>query len=154
MKIKKIILFFLFIFTLSFSLISCNDYPKDPRDSWKNVQTEGLKVGVVNNPPFTSVENDSFDGSEVKMIREFANNNKVQVKFEKGNETDLIDKLEHFKLDVVIGGFTKKTLWKKKAGPTVMYDKEKHIFLIPKGENKLLTHLDRYLLKIKQNEKS
>ncbi len=154
MNTKKSFSNFLFIFILFFSLISCNNYPKDPHESWKNVKSEGLKVGVVDNPPFASAKNDSYGGSEVKMIREFAQQNNLEVKFETGNETDLVDKLEHYKLDVIIGGFTKKTLWKKKVGPTITYDKQKHVFLIPKGENKLLTHLENYLYKIKQHEKS
>ncbi|MGB8704532.1 MAG: transporter substrate-binding domain-containing protein [Gillisia sp.] len=146
---------FLFIFILFISLISCNNFPKDPQDSWKHAKAEGLKVGVVDHPPFAMAKKDSFSGSEVKMIREFASQNDLQVKFESGNETELVDKMEHYKLHVIIGGFTKKTVWKKKIAPTIPYNKQKHVFLVPKGENKLMTHLETYLYQIKnRHEKS
>jgi len=148
-KLTKLPIYFIGALLL---FASCN-LPKDPNSSWQKAQKEGLKVGVVDNPPFTNTASDSFSGNEIEIINKFASSNKIEVSFLKGNESDLIEKLEKFELDMVIGGFNKKTVWSKKAGLSRPYDKE-HVFLVPKGENKLLVKLEEYIHKNLENEKS
>lgn len=41
---------------LLLSIFSCG-LPKDPHASWETAKKEGLKVGVVQNPPFSYVDN-------------------------------------------------------------------------------------------------
>lgn len=151
-RLKKNLPNFLLIIIFLFTLISCNNFPKDPQDSWNEAKNEGLRVGVVNNPPFTSVTQDTFAGDEVDMVREFAHQNNLKVIFDSGNESDLIEKIENYQLHILIGGFVKKTIWKKKASTTSPYNKD-HVFLIPKGENKLVMKLDSYLKSFSNNEK-
>lgn len=131
---------------------SCN-LPKDPKSTWENAKKDGLKVGVVDNPPFTSTASDSFSGNEVEIINNFAASKNLKVSYLKGSESELIEKLEKYEIDIIIGGFTKKTVWSKKAGATKPYDK-KHVFLIPKGENKLLVKLEEYIHQNLENERS
>lgn len=133
---------------LMFSLIlltSCKHYPADPENSFTEAKQQGLKVGIIHNPPFSVYKGPGdFDGTELEMIRKFARQEHMPLLLEFGSESDLIQKLEHYDLHVVIGGFTGKTIWKKKAGLTAPYD-QKHVFLIPKGENRLLAHLESFI---------
>ncbi len=121
-------------------------YPKDPKNSFENAKKEKLKVGLVVNPPFTTFENGQAGGDEVEMLRNFAKAENLQISFEEGSESDLIEKLEHYEIHVIAGGFNKKTIWIKKAGPSASYDK-KHVFLVPNGENRLLQELETFIFK-------
>ncbi len=131
-------------------LTSCV-FPQDPENSYEEASKNSLLVGVVSNPPFTEVEDSSFSGSEVEMLRKFAEKEGLKISFSEGSESELVKKLEVFELHIVAGGFTKKTIWKKKAGMTVPYDKE-HVFLIPKGENRLLKHLEDFIFQQKKKQ--
>ena len=151
MKIKVAGLYPLLLCMLLF-YTSCN-LPKDQKSSWEKATTQGLKVGVIENPPFTSKTDNSFSGSEIDIVNSFASANNLQVSYHGGNESDLIEKLEKYELDILIGGFDKKSVWSKKAGFTRAYDK-KHVLLVPKGENKLLVKLEEFIHKNLENEKS
>lgn len=140
MKAKVILLLIL--------LSGCN-FPKDAENSFQNAQQNSLKVGVVNNAPYAFMQNGAAQGSEIEILKSFAKNNNLQIQFIEGSESTLIEKLEKFKIHIVSGGFDKKTVWKKHAGTSATYD-SKHVFLIPKGENKLLHSLETYIL---QNHK-
>lgn len=119
-------------------------YPQDPEHSFQNAKKSGLMVGVVDNPPYTSVSGETFNGIEIDLLREFAQKEDLQLQFIEGSESDLMEYLEKFKLHVIAGGFTKKTIWKNKAGLTAPYDKN-HVLLIPKGENRLLFHMEAFI---------
>lgn len=138
---KKIIVFV----SALMLFVSC-DFPRDARSSFEQAKENGLKVGIAENPPFTKMENGKPSGTEVELIKDFAASEGLKVRFEKDSESDLIKKLEEFNLHMVVGGFEKKTQWKKKAATTITYDKEQHVFLIPKGENKLLQKLETYII--------
>ncbi|WP_236979537.1 transporter substrate-binding domain-containing protein [Membranihabitans maritimus] len=133
------------------ALTACN-FPKDPHSAFENARKNGLKIGVVHNPPYTKVENTTFSGSEILYLREFCKKERLQYHFEFGNETYLIKKLKEYKLDIVAGGFQESSIWKKEAGISKPYDK-KHVFLIPKGENQLLYYLENFIANNKLNEK-
>lgn len=137
------------LFFLVLLIFTACKVPQDPEHSFLEAQKDKLLVGVVDNPPFASTAGETISGSEIEQLRNFATQENLQIEFIKGNESELIEKLEKFKIHVVTGGFTKKTIWKKKAGLTTTYDK-KHVFLIPKGENLLLEHLEDYIY---QNKK-
>lgn len=136
---------------LVFFLSSCV-FPQDPENSYSRAQDDYLLVGVVENPPYTGVNNKEFSGTEVDMLRKFAEVEGLSIRFEKGSESAQVKDLEAYKKHVVIGGFEKKTIWKKKAGLTVPYDKQ-HVFLIPKGENRLLEHLESFIFQEKKQKK-
>lgn len=120
-------------------------FPQDPEHSFEEAQKNGLLVGVVDNPPFTSISGETFKGSEIDLLKKFAEKEHLQLKFKEGSESDLIEDLEKYKLHVIAGGFSKKSIWKKKAGLTAPYDKN-HVFFIPKGENRLLERMEAFIL--------
>ena len=127
-------------------LLSCDNFPRDTRDSFKTARNSGLLVGVTENPPYVVLVGDSVTGTEVEIIKNFAKEKDLLVKFTEGSETELVKKLEQVQLHVLIGGFEKKTAWKKKVAITKSYD-GKHVFFIPKGENDLMWELEGYIYK-------
>ncbi|TVZ28517.1 extracellular solute-binding protein (family 3) [Gillisia sp. Hel_I_86] len=144
----KYILQNFYLFILLIFQFSCN-IPKDQENTWENIQKDGLHIGVNSNPPYTFQKDSSYTGSEIELIQAFADKHKLKLTYEPGNETDLIDKLENYKIDILVGGFTKKTVWKEKVGLTAPYDKGGHVILIAKGENKLLYFLESFLFNLK-----
>lgn len=131
-------------FLIFFILVSCSPYPKDANNSFKDAKKNKLKVGVAINPPFTMFKNDSIIGSEIEIIRDFADQENLQIEIVKGTESDLVEKIEQYQLHIIAGGFDKKTIWKKKAKPTVPYDGH-HVLLVPSGENRLLFKLEKFI---------
>ena len=131
------------------SILSCT-YPKDPENSFEEAKKGSLLVGAVENPPFVQRQGKEFSGSEIALIRKFADQNNLSIRFIPGSESELVERLEKFKIHVVVGGFTKKTIWKKKAGYTAPYDRDDHVLLIPKGENRLLENLEKFIFENKK----
>ncbi len=133
-------------------LVGCS-FPKDPEDSFKKAQQEGLRVGIVDHPPYTTFEEGKAGGTEAAMIAGFAKQEGLKVQYFYGTESQLIKLLEKYKLHLLIGGFEKKTVWKDKAGQTTKYN-DKNCFFVAKGENELLYRLEAYLLKYKDQHGS
>ena len=136
------------IILILLSMVTACSIPKDPENSFEEARKDGLLVGAVPNPPYVEISNDQFTGTEIEKLREFAKRENLQLKIEKGTESELVEKLEKYELHVVAGGIGKKTIWTKKAGLTAPYD-TKHVFLIPKGENRLLKHLEDFIFRKK-----
>lgn len=132
-------------FLFLFLCLSCN-FPQDPKHSFQEAQATKLRVGVVFHPPFVINEPEKLTGIEIDLIESFAAQEKLQIDYVTGTESELVEKLEKYDLHVVLGGFEKKTVWMKKTGLTVPYD-GKHVLLIAKGENKLLFKLEKFIFK-------
>ncbi|MCM4155520.1 transporter substrate-binding domain-containing protein [Gramella sp. AN32] len=126
-------------------LAGCS-FPKDPENSFEKAKNDELKIGIIENPPFITFINGKAEGPEIELIKGFARENNLKISFTKGNESGLIEELQKYKLHILSGGFEKGTIWKKEATPTAPYDNS-HVFLVPKGKNRLLQHLETYILK-------
>jgi len=135
----------IFILLFLFTLTGCS-IPKDPNNSLENARSGNLIVGYVHHPPFSFIKNGKAVGSEINIINEFAISENLNVNYVYGTETTLIKELEKYKIHIIVGGFKKKTIWKKKAGVTTTYSNTDNCMLVPKGENALLYKLESYLL--------
>ncbi|KUG56351.1 hypothetical protein AVL61_14675 [Kocuria rosea subsp. polaris] len=128
-------------------------YPADPHRTLERVSGTVLRVGISHNEPFVSVEGPSPSGREVALVEDYARTLDAEVVWTADGEEELVDQLEHGRLDMMIGGLTDKTPWKKKVGLTRPYtqttdefgQKEKHVMAVRKGENAFLLDLDRFL---------
>lgn len=116
--------------------------PKDPGNSWDNAKKNSLRVGMV---LLKDSDNEKLLNTEKKIVEGFANTNHLEVSYQEGSESGLTKMLEEHKLDILIGGFEKKSNWKTVVGMTKPYDST-HVIFIPKGENELLYHLEEYIL--------
>lgn len=120
------------------------DFPRDPAQTFDNASKNGLRVGIASNPPFTNVSEGSISGKEVELIEKFGQKHNIKLSYVAASESVLIELLKTDELQVIIGGFTQKTVWAKHAGLTVPYDASGHVFLIPKGENRLTFELEKH----------
>tara|TARA_R110002020_G_scaffold86292_14_gene212658 strand:- start:305 stop:760 length:456 start_codon:yes stop_codon:yes gene_type:complete len=140
------------VFSLIFSILlltSCN-IPRDPNKSWEQAKNNSLRIGIVNKKPSALKQKDSISLSEIQFIRDFSKEYNLKTTFTEDNESALVEKLENFELDLVLGDFKKNTIWKAKAGPIKSFD-DKHVILVAQGENKLVYKLEEYIHKIKKN---
>jgi hypothetical protein len=131
------------------SASSCG-MPHDPEGTTKRIaSTHELRVGVTDNAPWADGSQAEPRGIEPDLVREYAARNGAHVLWSHGSETPLMDALKHHELDLVIGGFDKKTHWVSAAGITQPFlkdaDGKKHVVLAAPGENGLILSLDRFL---------
>jgi ABC-type amino acid transport substrate-binding protein len=124
--------------------------PKDPEGTSERIaSTHELRVGVTDNPPWVSATRGEPGGIEAQLVREFAESLQAHVLWTSGSESMLVEALKRRELDVVIGGFEKRTQWSSQAGITQPFAKDadgkKHVFLAAPGENGFILKLDRFL---------
>lgn len=134
-------------------LAGCSGYPADPYGTLERATGGVLQVGVVHNEPYVSVVGGAPSGQEVELVRRYADGIDARIEWTAGSEGSLVDRLEHGQVDMIIGGLTDDTQWKKKVGLTRPYrqttdefgTKRRHVMAVRQGENALLLDLDRFL---------
>jgi polar amino acid transport system substrate-binding protein len=112
---------------VSFCLLltcGCHSLPRDPKSTLNLVHRRPLRVGLIENAPWVVRDGDEPTGTEVDLVREFAAQLGTTPKWHWGGEEEQIEALEHFALDLVIGGMSSRTPWKQKIGLTSPYFKE------------------------------
>ncbi len=131
--------------------------PSDPDGSLDRIRSTGeLRVGVSPHPPFTTLPegpDGEPGGSEVELVEGFARAQGAEAVYVVQGEEELVRLLEEGELDVMVGGLTSKTPWgKKQVATTRPYlttqedgKKVKHVVATVRGENALLSALERYL---------
>jgi ABC-type amino acid transport substrate-binding protein len=134
---------------LSFLSAACN-IPKDPEGTSERIaSTHELRVGITDNPPWVSATQGEPAGIEAELVRKFAESVQADVLWTTGSESMLVEALKRRELDVVIGGFEKRTQWSSQAGITQPFAEDaegkKHVFLAAPGENGFILKLDRFL---------
>ena len=99
--------------------VSCADLPRDQKDTFKHVQqSQRLRVGVIENPPWVIRNGDEPSGAEVELVKKFASEIGVRPEWTWGGDEKLLGALEKFELDLVAGGLSDKTPWKTRIGMT------------------------------------
>lgn len=125
----------------------CERYPRDPERSLERAIERGtLRVGLSEARPWVTSDGDFPGGVEVALIEGFARELGVEPEWRWGSLEEHVLALERFELDVVAGGVTKENPWTKRVAPTRPYY-EKHLLMVPPGENALLVRLERHLLR-------
>ena len=124
--------------------------PRDPEKTSERIaSTHELRVGVSGNAPWTDDSGPVPRGIEPELARRFAATMGAHVAWTRGSETTLVEALKHHELDLLIGGFDKKTQWSSTAGISQPFtrdaDGKKHVMLAAAGENRFILRLDRFL---------
>ncbi|MBF4995312.1 transporter substrate-binding domain-containing protein [Arthrobacter gandavensis] len=141
------------------AVVGCvGHFPADPDQTLTDVTGGTLRVGASVNPPYVEDQGRHLSGSEVELVEHYAQTLDANIEWTQGGEEDLMGRLEHGELDLVIGGLTDKTPWTKKAGLTRPYtestdafgSRHKHVLAVPLGENAFLLDLDTYLQERRQ----
>ena len=133
-------------------------FPRDVEGTLDRLAAGGtLRVGVTEHEPYVVLDDPRPTGVEVRLLEDFGRHLRAPLRFVRGSEEQLVEQLREGELDVVVGGITKRSPWKKEVAPTRVYatthervgDKEitdEHVMLTRNGENAFLVRLERYLL--------
>jgi polar amino acid transport system substrate-binding protein len=149
------------VLAVGLSVTGCQ-YPRDVEGTLDRVADGGdLRVGVSEEDPYVVLAGDRPSGVEVRLLEDFARRLGARVEYVSGGEESLVEQLREGELDVVVGGITKRSPWKKEVAPTRPYatthervaDKrvtDQHVMLVRNGENAFLVRLEQYLLDRKE----
>ena len=133
-------------------IISCSNLPRDPKQTLRRVQTQPMRVGLVEHSPWVIRTGGEPRGAEVELVRQFANGLGTTAEWHWGGAQQQMETLQDYGLDLVIGGFTSRSPWKDYVGFTAPYFEEttsektvKHVMAAPPGENGFIKRLDEFL---------
>ncbi|MFL6527885.1 MAG: transporter substrate-binding domain-containing protein [Chthoniobacterales bacterium] len=118
--------------------------PADPERTLEHVQGGRLRVGIVENPPWVVRSDGAPAGIEGELVQQLAKELGATPEWHWGGEQAHMEALQRFELDLVIGGITKQTPWKKTVGMTDTYF-DKHVIATAPGENAWIKRLDEFL---------
>ncbi len=105
---------------LTLAIAGC-DYPRDSRGTLDRVEGGALRVGVIDDRPWAHFAGARPVGVEVELVRQFARELDANVRWRRAAEHELFEALRGGELDLVIGGLTRRTPWKKHAALTRPY---------------------------------
>jgi polar amino acid transport system substrate-binding protein len=114
-------------------LAGCSDLPRDPKETSRHTQGGSLRVGLVEHPPWVIRTGGEPAGAEVEMIRRFAAELGATPEWHWGGEQQHMEALEHYQLDLVVGGMTDETPWSKYVGLTSPYFEERIKVGVPRS---------------------
>lgn len=113
---------------------ACSTLPRDPEETLEHVQQRHkIRVGLVENPPWVVHTPSEPAGVEVQLVRSFAQSLGANPEWFWGAEQHHMEALEHFELDLVIGGLEGTTPWSKTIGLTRSYFEEAIVVGVPPG---------------------
>src|SRR5947209_5783145 len=105
--------------------VSCANLPRDPKETLRRVEGGRLRVGLVEHWPWVIRIGGEPAGVEVELVKKFAAGLGATPEWHWGGEQQQMEALEHFQLDLVIGGVTNSTAWSKYVGLTSPYFEER-----------------------------
>lgn len=111
--------------------LGCTGLPHDPEGTARRVQGGRLRVGLVEHPPWVVRAGGEPAGAEVELVREFAGELEATPEWVWGGEQEHMEALEHYQLDLVVGGLTADTPWKDSVGLTTAYFKDRILVGVP-----------------------
>ncbi|NUL45229.1 transporter substrate-binding domain-containing protein [Cellulosimicrobium funkei] len=141
--------------TAALTLTGCTSsaYPADPNGTFDDVSGGTLSVGVVHHPPYVDATGAEPSGSEVELVRAFAEEIDAEIEWTASGEEALVTALEAGDVDLMAGGLTDQSPWSSHAGLTRSYAEDTGpdgktvnlVLAVPLGENQLLGELERFL---------
>lgn len=113
--------------------LSACDLPQDPRGTLEGVRGDTLHVGLAEAPPWVERSSDGPTGVEPELIRRFARSLDAEVQWHWGSTEEHMETLAAYGLDVVIGGHTRASPWRKHVGLTTPYATVRILVVGPPG---------------------
>ena len=96
----------LFLVALSALVSAGCVFPQDPRGTLEGVQNATMRVGIVDNDPWTRMEDGRASGIEVELLKDFARELGADTTFVPGTTPELLEAAKEAEVDVLVGGFT------------------------------------------------
>lgn len=108
--------------------------PQDPDGTLDIVRDGTMRVGVTESDPWVDLADpDDPKGVEPALVRRFAASLNAEIEWIDGSEEELMGALKEGQLDLVVGGLTRQTPWKKEAALTWPYLKTRLLVGAPPG---------------------
>lgn len=109
-------------------------YPRDPDGTLNRVEGGVMRVGVTEADPWVSLEGDRpVGGAEVELARRFARELGARIEWIQGSEEELVDAAKEGQVDLILGGLTSKSRWKKDVAFTRPYVEVRAVVGTPAG---------------------
>jgi polar amino acid transport system substrate-binding protein len=111
-------------------------YPRDPDGTLNRVDGGVMRVGVIETDPWVVVEDGSpVGGAEVELVRRFARDVGARIEWVQGSEEELVEAAKEGQIDLIAGGLTNKSRWKKDVALTRPYVETRTVVGVPPGES-------------------
>jgi polar amino acid transport system substrate-binding protein len=111
-------------------------YPRDPDGTLNRVEDGVMRVGVTEADPWVVLEDERpVGGVEVELARRFAREVGTRIEWVHGSEEELVDATKEGQVDLIVGGLTNKSRWKKDVALTRPYVESRSVVGIPAGES-------------------
>jgi polar amino acid transport system substrate-binding protein len=124
----------LLLLALSALVSASCDFPRDPRGTLEGVQNATMRVGIVDNGPWTRMEDGRASGIEVELLKDFARELGADTSFVPGTTPELLEAAKEAEVDVLVGGFTSTSPGVsegKEAGVTGTYLRTRLVVGVP-----------------------
>lgn len=107
---------------LSLALAGCGDFPKDSRGTLERAKGGApVIVGYSLAEPWVKPGDDGPAGVEADLVRAWAEETGVRLRWVRGGESQLVESLHGGTIDLLIGGFTGTSAHVAKIGMTQPY---------------------------------
>jgi polar amino acid transport system substrate-binding protein len=114
-------------------LMGACDIPVDPEGTLERVRGGSMRVGITENPPWTSIAGNGPQGVEVELLEDLAAELGAEIEWVGGSHGALLEALEVRELDIVAGGFTTDDPWAQMVTFTQPYAEISTIVGVPPG---------------------
>lgn len=118
---KRLYLLLLLLCCLS----ACENYPRDPMHTLEKVQDDTLLVGIADDGKWARYAEGEPGGREVALVKGFARQLNATIVWVPGPKEELVALLKENELNLLIGGFTQSSLFKREVAFTRPYFTEK-----------------------------
>lgn len=115
-----------------------------------------VRVGVIDDPPFVVSDGDGVHGGdpsgpEIDFVRAYARSINARPVWLHSGAERLLEDLEHYQADMVVGGLTKDSPWKKRVSLTLPVPVrnghghlQQRVLALPPGENRWQVQIERF----------
>lgn len=111
-----------------------------------------MRVGVSHDPPFVQLREDAApQGSDIERVKALAQSLDARIVWIPGSHAELLEDLEHFRLDLMVGGLAPQSPWKKRVALTRPYDVRdakghwtRRVMAVAPGENRWQLRVERF----------
>jgi polar amino acid transport system substrate-binding protein len=111
------------------------EIPQDPDGTLDRVTGGSVRVGVTEADPWVLLdEGEPSGGVEVELVRRVARDLDAEIEWVDGSEEELVNAAKEGSLDLVIGGLTNKSRWKKDVAFTRPYVDTQVVIGVPERE--------------------
>lgn len=109
------------------------EFPRDAAGTLEHTRGGVLRVGWTERPPWVVADQGTPSGIEPALIVAFAQSLDARVEWLEGAESSLAEALKARRIDVLIGGHTSETPWKRHGAPTLTYSEAKLVIAARAG---------------------